>query len=113
MPQIGEFIRERDGFRGHIRTMTLACDVRLVATDNDPSDDKLPTLRVLSGSDEEGSEIGVAWARQSDKAGDYFSVLIDDPGLPQPIRANLFRNGNKGSVWALVWHRSPRRSSGN
>lgn len=112
MAQIGEFVREKDCFSGRIETLTLACDVTLVAAEVDDNDGNLPTYRIYSGSGDEAPEIGVAWERHSDKAGEYLSLLIDDPGLPQPIRANLFRNGN-GSLWSLVWHRTPRRAGKN
>ena len=30
---------------------------------------------------------------------------LDDPALPQPIRANLFRDDDAGSSWSLHWSR--------
>lgn len=44
-----------------------------------------------------------------EKAGEYLAVLIDDPALPQSIRANLFRDDNAGSVWSLLWTRTKPR----
>ncbi|MET3597937.1 uncharacterized protein (DUF736 family) [Mesorhizobium shonense] len=33
-----------------------------------------------------------------DKVGDYLSLLLDDPTLAQPIRANLFRSDDDDSA---------------
>jgi hypothetical protein len=63
---------------------------------------------ILDQPDEMAREIGAAWTRTGKKAGEYLSVLIDDPMLAQPIRANLFRNG-EASAWALQWGRPPKR----
>ena len=48
---------------------------------------------------------GAGWKRTGEKAGEYLSVLLDDPALPQPIRANLFRDDDAGSSWSLHWSR--------
>lgn len=68
-----------------------------------------PDDRLFHGDGEMAREIGAAWTRTGEKAGEYLSVLIDDPMLAQPIRANLFRNG-EASVWALQWSRPPKRN---
>ena len=44
-----------------------------------------------------------------EKAGEYLSVLIDDPMLAHPIRANLFQNGAQSKSWSLQWNRPPKR----
>ena len=80
MPQIGEFTRETTGFVG----------------------------RVHNGN-EEGPEIGAGWKRTGERAGDYIALVIDDPALPQPIRANLFRNDDGGASWSLHWSRASKR----
>ncbi len=108
MPQIGEFTRTKSGFAGHIRTLTLDLDVTLSqaeATDVENG----PDYRLFHCDGEMAREIGAAWTRTGEKAGEYLSVLIDDPMLTQPIRANLFRNG-EASVWALQWSRPPKRN---
>jgi len=35
--------------------------------------------------------------------------VIDDPSLPQPIRANLFRDDDAGNAWSLHWSRLQSR----
>jgi len=36
-------------------------------------------------------------------------VLLDDPALPQPIRANLFQNSSDKASWSLHWSRPKQR----
>ena len=47
--------------------------------------------------------------RTGERAGEYIAFLIDDPALPQPIRANLFRDDDAGSAWSLHWSRPQKR----
>ncbi|MFJ6327646.1 MULTISPECIES: DUF736 domain-containing protein [unclassified Rhizobium] len=103
MPQIGQFTREGSGFTGRVHTLTLYHELTIVPAD--PSDaENGPDYRVHHGADD-GPEIGAAWKRTGEKAGEYLSVLLDDPALPQPIRANLFRDDDAGSSWSLHWTR--------
>ena len=44
-----------------------------------------------------------------DKAGPFVAVLIDDPALAQPLRANLFRSDSSSHV--LMWSRPARRKA--
>lgn len=110
VPQIGQFTREEAGFIGNLGTLLLHQDIIIVA---DPSDaENAPDYRVhlFDGmSNETGPEIGAAWKRTGEKAGEYLSVLIDDPTLPQPIRANLFRDDDAGASWSLHWNRPKPR----
>lgn len=107
MPQIGEFTRETSGFSGRIRCAVLDLEVSLVELA--PGDiENAPDFRVHRG-DADGPEIGAAWKRSGDKAGEYLSVVIDDPTFAQPIRANLFRSGQT-STWHLQWSRPTKRA---
>ncbi len=65
----------------------------------------------ISAPDElpSGPKVGAAWSRTGEKAGDYLSVLIDDPALPHPMRAALFQNGADATSWSLHWSRAPKR----
>ncbi|MDX3926710.1 MAG: DUF736 domain-containing protein [Shinella sp.] len=103
MPQIGQFTREGSGFTGRVHTLTLYRELTIVPAD--PSDaENVPDFRVHHGADD-GPEIGAGWKRTGEKAGEYLSILLDDPALPQPIRANLFRDDDAGSSWSLHWTR--------
>ena len=112
MPVIGQFIRENDGFIGHLTTLSLHQDIIIVAAE--PSDaENAPDYRVHvldTMSNETGAEIGAGWKRTGEKAGEYVALLIDDPTFPQPIRANLFRDDDAGKDWSLHWSRPRDRA---
>ncbi|ESY71773.1 hypothetical protein X743_18750 [Mesorhizobium sp. LNHC252B00] len=109
MSQIGEFTRTKSGYSGRVRTLTL--DVQLALIPAEPSDsEKAPDYRIQMGGDGDGPEVGAGWKRTGDKAGEYVSLLIDDPVFAQPIRANLFRSDADNGSWSLHWNRSPKRS---
>ena len=111
MPVIGQFIRENDGFIGHLTTLSLHQDIIIVAAE--PSEaENAPDYRVHvldTMSNETGAEIGAGWKRTGEKAGEYVALLIDDPTFPQPIRANLFRDDDAGNTWSLHWSRQRDR----
>lgn len=105
MAQIGSFIRTQSGYSGRIRTSTL--DVEVVLVSLEPSDaDNAPNYRIHLG-DDDGPEIGAAWKETGKKAGEYVSLLIDDPAFIQPLRANLFRQGD--AAYTLQWSRPSKR----
>jgi uncharacterized protein (DUF736 family) len=111
MAHIGQFIRTQDGFAGCLKTLSLDLDIRLTPTE--PSEaDTAPDYRVVIGSDDEALDVGAGWKRTGEKAGDYVSVLIDDPMLPRPINANLFRSLADSSSFLLVWNRPAKRRDG-
>lgn len=103
MPLIGQFIREKHGFFGRIQTFCLNAEIVILAAEPNEAENA-PDYRLHIGG-EDGPEVGAGWKRSSDKAGIYIAVSIDDPVLPQPIRANLFQNGNDKSSWSLHWNR--------
>ncbi len=107
MPQIGQFTAENEGFVGRVHTLTLYREITIVPAE--PSEaENAPDYRVHHGA-ADGPEIGAGWKEVGEKAGDYVSLLIDDPALPQPIRANLFQNGDDKTAWSLNWNRPPKR----
>lgn len=111
MPQIGTFIRDESGFVGHLTTLNLNQDVIIVGAE--PSDvENAPDYRVHvfdAMNNETATEIGAGWKRTGDRAGEYIAVVIDDPALPQAIRANLFRDDDAGNAWSLHWNRPAKR----
>lgn len=107
MPQIGEFSRVQTGFSGRIRSALMDIGVVIVPTEK-PETDNAPDFRIHL-ADASGPEIGAAWSRTGEKAGDYLSLVIDDPCLSQPLRANLFREGET-ATWHLLWNRAQRRT---
>ena len=107
MPQIGQFTRENSGFVGRIHTFTVYREVTVVPAELSDAENA-PDYRVHHGNDE-GPEIGAGWKRTGERAGGYIALVIDDPALPQPIRANLFRDDEAGNAWSLHWSRLPKR----
>ena len=107
MPQIGQFNRDKYGLTGRVQTLTLDRELVIVPAEGSDTENE-PDFRVHHG-DADGPEIGAAWKRIGEKAGEYLSVLLDDPTLPQPIRANLFRDDDAGSSWSLHWSRPKPR----
>jgi uncharacterized protein (DUF736 family) len=108
MAQIGQFTRDKSGFAGRIRTLYFCHNLTLVPTEPSVAENA-PDYRIHLG-DADGPEIGAGWKRTGEKAGDYVSLVIDDPSLTQPIRANLFQSGDEKSAWILNWNRPPKRS---
>ena len=96
-----------NGFAGRARHFGIDEQIVLVAID--PGDaENAPDYRVHIG-DDDGPEAGAGWKRTGERAGEFIAVLIDDPALPQPIRANLFRDDDAGSSWSLHWSRPKPR----
>lgn len=105
MPQIGTFTKTKTGFSGRVRT--LALDVELTIRPAEKSDaDNAPDHRVFAAED---LEVGAAWSRNGEKAGDYLSITLDDPTFIQPLRAALFQSEVDAKVWNLMWSRSSKR----
>lgn len=99
MATIGHFTASKDGYVGTIRTLTINLKARIVANDRKASEGA-PDFRVFAGR----AELGAAWkaSMAGDKPRDYLSVLLDDPGFPEPVRAALFEDGG---IAVLVWNR--------
>jgi uncharacterized protein (DUF736 family) len=111
MAHIGQFTRTHNGYAGRLKTLSVEVDIALTTTE--PSDaENAPDYRVIIGNDDKSLDIGAGWKRKGEKAGDYVSVLIDDPMLPRPINANLFRSLSDQTVFLLGWNRSARRRDG-
>ncbi|HLN24281.1 MAG TPA: DUF736 domain-containing protein [Patescibacteria group bacterium] len=108
MTHIGNFIRTADGFTGRLRTLTLDIDVTLVPAEHADAENA-PDYRIHRGPGADGPEVGAGWKRTGERAGDYVALLIDDPTLTQPLRANLFQSDAKGTAFALLWTRPAKR----
>jgi uncharacterized protein (DUF736 family) len=108
MTCIGTFTTTRDGFSGRLRTLTIDRPLTVIPAEHTDAENA-PDYRVLVGEGDEAVEVGAAWKRTGDKAGAYVAVLIDDPALVQPLRANLFRADEQTHV--LMWSRGVRREA--
>ena len=100
--QIGTFKNDGKGYSGAIHTLTLNVEVTLEPNRNGGA--KAPAFRMLQGI----HEIGIAFAKTSEKGNDYLSVLIDDPSFAAPIWANLITSSN-GEL-PLMWDRPKNRA---
>lgn len=107
MPQIGQFTRTPDGYSGRLCTLTLDHQLTFVALDESESDNA-PDYRIHLG-DEEGPEVGAGWKHTGERAGEFISVLLEDPVFTQPIRARLFQSDDAGRDWGLYWTRPRKR----
>jgi uncharacterized protein (DUF736 family) len=105
MPQIGTFTKTKTGYAGHVKTLTL--DVELTIRPAEKSDAENAPEHRIYGAD--NREVGAAWNRSGEKAGDYLSVALDDPIFIQPIRAALFQSEADEKVWNLMWNRPSKR----
>jgi uncharacterized protein (DUF736 family) len=108
MAHIGQFSRTKDGFRGRLKTLTLDAELTLVPTERTGAENA-PDYRIHIGTEDQALEVGAGWKRIGEKAGDYVSVLIDDPALPHPIHANLFYSVSEDGAYLLTWNRPPKR----
>lgn len=108
MPQIGEFTRDATGYSGRIQTLILDLEITITPTEANEAENA-PDYRLHHGAEDSAREIGAAWTRSGEKAGEYLAVLIDDPMLAHPIRAHLFQNGTDRASWSLHWNRPPKR----
>ena len=102
MTVIGTFVPSKEGgWIGGIHTLAIKARLRFVPNDN-RENENAPAFRVFVGR----SRIGDAWQARSsgEEPKDYLRVRLDDPSLPEPINAALFRSGG-GERAQLVWSR--------
>ena len=100
MSTIGKFKKTKDGFEGHISTLTMDCNVSLIHNENKKNEGS-PDYFVKSG------QFDLGFARHTIAQGDdgqpYISVFLDDPSFRSPIWAGLFEVDGSAD---LVWSRS-------
>ena len=96
MPVIGQFMRENDGFIGHLTTLSLHQDIIIVAAE--PSDaENAPDYRVHvldTISNETGAEIGAVHDRLGDRLVHPVQqrLLLDPhPSGPVPVGRHIGR----------------------
>ena len=93
---IGRFRREGDSFSGAVRTLTIGLsDVRFERRDKGAN-------YVIHGPG--GAELGAGWVKSGD-FGDYLSVRLDCPALPEPINATMKMSPTDDGVYLLRWQR--------
>lgn len=102
MTYIGQFVATPEGFAGRLVTLTLDVELTLAAVEAGDVANS-PDYRVLAVRGENRIEVGAGWKRVGEKAGAYVALVIDDPVLAAPLRANLFQSDAQTHV--LSWNR--------
>lgn len=108
MTCVGTFTATPDGFEGRLQTLTIDRELTIVTAEPGEADNA-PDYRIMAGGGNTAFEVGAGWKRVGDKAGAYVALLIDDPALVQPLRANLFQSAPRTHV--LMWSRPSRREA--
>ena len=108
MTQIGTFKRTESGYTGTLRTLTLDAAISIVPIISSGAE-KAPDYRLYLGDGGDGIEVGAGWKHSGEKAGEFVSILIDNPTFTQTIRANLFQSEANTSQHYLVWNRPSSR----
>jgi uncharacterized protein (DUF736 family) len=103
MPQIGTFTKTKTGFSGRVRT--LALDAELTIRPAEKSDaENAPDHRIFAAD----LEVGAAWSRSGERAGDYLSIHRRSD-LHAAAARRLFQSEADAKVWNLMWSRPPKR----
>lgn len=84
-----------NGYAGRVRLFGIDEAIVLVAIE--PGDgENTPAFRIQL-DDEDGPEIGGAWKRVGERAGDYIALEIDSPLFPALFRPALFHADDEGA----------------
>jgi len=107
---IGNFTynEDRDTYSGDIITLTVQRDV-VEFRPTRKAGDKEPDYRIVQERDGVIVEFGAAWKRTSANAGDFLSVMLDDPALPASLYAALFSSDRDDGL-TLVWQRQTKKA---
>ena len=92
-----------NGYAGRVRLFGLNEAIVLVPLEPNEAENA-PDYRVHL-DDEDGPEVGGAWKRVGERAGDYIVLEIDSPLFPAPFRPVLFRADDDGRAFRLSWKR--------
>lgn len=96
-----------NGYAGRVRLFGINEAIALVEAE--PSDaDNAPAYRIHL-DDEDGPDIGGAWKRVGERAGDYIALEIDSPLFSALFRPALFQIDDEGRNFRLAWKRSKAR----
>lgn len=107
MAQIGHFQRTPSGYSGRLRTLSLDIELTFSPAENGDGENA-PAYRIHL-DDEDGPEVGAGWKHTGERAGEFVSVILDDPVFAQPVRARLFQSDDEGRHWGLHWSRPKPR----
>ncbi|KAB2693104.1 DUF736 domain-containing protein [Brucella intermedia] len=98
-----------NGYAGRARHFGINEAIVLVATE--PGDaENAPNYRIHL-DDEDGPDIGGAWKRVGERAGDYIALEIDSPLFSELFRPALFQADDEGRTYRMVWKRPRAREN--
>ena len=100
-----------NGYAGDIRLFGIKETIALVAVEANDAENA-PDYRVHL-DDEDGPDIGGAWKRVGERAGDYIALEVDSPLFPSPFRPVLFRADDEGRTFRFSWKRPRSRDDRN
>ncbi len=100
-----------NGYAGDIRLFGIKETIALVAVEANDIENA-PDYRVHLDN-EDGPDIGGAWKRVGERAGDYIALEIDSPLFSSPFRPVLFRADDDGRTFRLSWKRPRPRDDRN
>ncbi|MCB9973319.1 MAG: DUF736 domain-containing protein [Rhodospirillales bacterium] len=90
-------------FQGEIKTLQYQIKIRFIPNPQKFSLDA-PDFLIMAQGD---IEIGSAWKKTKQKIGDimieFFSITIDDPGMPHPLNVAAFKKEDGG--YDITWRR--------
>ncbi|MGV6873869.1 DUF736 domain-containing protein [Pseudochelatococcus sp. B33] len=92
-----------NGYSGRVRLFGIDEAIVLVAIEPGNTENA-PAWRIHL-DDEDGPDIGGAWKRVGDRAGDYIALEIDSPLFPALFRPALFQADDEGRTFRLAWKR--------
>jgi uncharacterized protein (DUF736 family) len=103
MSAIGHVVREGNGFKGQLRTVSIRAGIEIVPNGRKTSESQ-PDYRVFS----DGAEVGAGWIRKGEMSGkDYVSLSLAAPEFgPRRLYANLGRAAGQDDddAFAIIWN---------
>lgn len=100
-----------NGYAGRVRLFGIDEAIVLVAIEPGEAENA-PHYRIHL-DDEDGPDIGGAWKRVGERAGDYIALEIDSPLFAALFRPALFQADDEGRTFRLVWKRPRPREDRN
>lgn len=110
---IGTFEKVVGGFAGHLRTLSLDREVRILPADR-KSTPAAPDWRVVLVGSETRIDVGAGWTRESAAVGAYIAIQLDCPSWARAVRASLLQSDSDPATYVLLWSRrkAHRRAHG-
>ena len=100
MALIRTFVPASDGFTGRIKTILLEADLTVSVLRKPYGETPLDFLITL-GKQGNGSVVGAARGRRTDKGGDFIVVRFDDLSFGRPNFASLFLSEHTANLHNL------------